>query len=370
MRTTRLAVAAALVAAAAPLAFAVSDGNYDYRRQHCSGAADNTDPGTAENGCHALVFAVRDNGPDGGHEYFGWGIQQIGEDDPNQDPFGFYGGLQHQVDVWYDGGQGCTRYTEDYTSPGAPAETDCLWWTDASAPNYEGPNPPPHPETGLYIYMGADDNLDGGEHDSSRYVSNGPSDGGALHIAADPGSVIAFVTNVMNSDYVLKHPLPAGDFGFGTCVDGICFSIQTQEQRAMQAGNGTTPNGHTRHVANYENKTFDPETCESEPGKDDPAHCGGTTIDGQEESDTPMVEPGVQIYEDPDAQASPVDPYPQPAIYVGTCGVILGSDRDVDSVGGFPFDSVPLPATIPAHFPGAPGTNGKGQVVISTCQFD
>ena len=52
----------------------------------------------------------------------------------------------------------------------------------------------------------------------------------------------------------------------------------------------------------------------------------------QHEAGTVNAEPGVQVYEDPDAQASPLDPayeaglsqqpvlYPIPAAYAGTCG--------------------------------------------------
>src|SRR6266508_2147849 len=56
----------------------------------------------------------------------------------------------------------------------------------------------------------------------------------------------------------------------------------------------------------------------------------------QHEAGTVNAEPGVQVYEDPDAQASPLDPvyesglsdkpvlYPIPGAYVGTCGVTAG----------------------------------------------
>ena len=57
---------------------------------------------------------------------------------------------------------------------------------------------------------------------------------------------------------------------------------------------------------------------------------------------------GFQFYEDPDPQGSPATPiYPNPGIYVGTCGVVVG--------GGA------LPA-----LPASPLTNSAGQLVIST----
>jgi hypothetical protein len=59
------------------------------------------------------------------------------------------------------------------------------------------------------------------------------------------------------------------------------------------------------------------------------------------------AEPGVQVYEDPDAQASPIGPYPLPAVYAGTCGGIVG--------GG----------SAPAA-PDSPVTNDAGQIEART----
>ena len=60
-----------------------------------------------------------------------------------------------------------------------------------------------------------------------------------------------------------------------------------------------------------------------------------------------VAEPGVQFFEDPDAQASPALPiYPLPAVYVGTCGIVIGGGQ--------------LPA-----LPASPLTNSAGQLVIS-----
>ena len=64
---------------------------------------------------------------------------------------------------------------------------------------------------------------------------------------------------------------------------------------------------------------------------------------------TVYAEPGVQVYEDPDPEGSPIGPYPLPAAYAGTCGVVLG--------GG--------PITAPA----SPVTNSAGQLdVRSGCE--
>ncbi|MGZ4144103.1 MAG: hypothetical protein ACXVPP_02970, partial [Actinomycetota bacterium] len=62
---------------------------------------------------------------------------------------------------------------------------------------------------------------------------------------------------------------------------------------------------------------------------------------------TVYVEPGVQIHEDPDPQGSPIGGfYPIPAIYIGTCGVIVG--------GG------------DLQMPASPFTNPSGQFVFPT----
>ena len=59
------------------------------------------------------------------------------------------------------------------------------------------------------------------------------------------------------------------------------------------------------------------------------------------------AEPGIQIYEDPDPQGSPIGPwYPIPAFYVGTCGLIVGGGQ--------------------MAMPESPFTNKGGQFVVST----
>jgi hypothetical protein len=82
----------------------------------------------------------------------------------------------------------------------------------------------------------------------------------------------------------------------------------------------------------------------------------------KQEAQNVYAEPGVQVYEDPDPQASPLDPvfeagitpqpvlYPIPAAYAGTCGV---------TAGGGPVAGSLVP-------PGTPGTNSAGQVSVST----
>lgn len=351
-----LALLVVVVTAAAAAAFGgVSDGNYSPARQHCSGAANNVEsPDRAEEGCHSGTVTISDTA---GHEYFGIGIGQtaVGEDGvgPEGLPFDLFANV-HEVDYWYDLGDGCTRTEFDLAAPGAPEEGPCPWF-DPLAPNYTGDAVPPNLASGIKIYLGFDDNLAGGEHDSSELINNGPSDGGAIRVELDPASIgpwlEAFVAQ--NPQYILTHPLPVGQAGMGFCADGICMAVQTQRRVAYQGG--STEDEH-RAVSNYEGKNWDPEECS---GNDDGSSASGACDDpNTPESDditywhnqegTVYVEPGVQIYEDPDPQGSPLGPYPLPAIYIGPCGVIIG--------GG--------PA---GQMPASPFTNpDTGQIVIET----
>jgi hypothetical protein len=295
--------------------FAVSDGHYDYRRNHCSGAADNTDKPEAEPGCYTLIATISDGT---GHEYIGAGIRQTPEHT-----------RANTVDLWIDGGFG--RKT--------------IITFDASGGHHmkRVPGTPIGPSTGLRVYFGADDNLDGGEHDSSPQVNNGPSDGGGMVYDVDPSTADAWMSalRAMDGSALLQRPLPVGSAGMGFCADGICGSITTERRVAFEGGNAAV----TRDVSDYEGKSWDPESCAGP--SDTPADCGGVPLsDWNDREGTTYVQPGIQIFEDPDAQASPIGPYPLPALYVGTCGVIIGGGR--------------------LQFPASPFTNTAGQLEIRT----
>ena len=228
---------------------------------------------------------------------------------------------------------------------------------------------------GVYFYNGADDNLDAGEHDGvngcatsppdtpnvpctndgSSGAVNGPSDGGAITLFADPSRAGAMPG--------LTDPLPAAGGSEGACADGFCQEVTTHQQTLYNGGGGANGKTQNRQVANYDGKTWDPYGCSSgSQSSEGQTACGGHTMDWwrQQEAQNVNAEPGVQVYEDPDPQASPIDPlfeggvtpspvlYPLPAVYAGTCGVVAG--------GG------PV-ATAPA---GAPVTDKSGQVVVAT----
>ncbi len=287
-------VAAVLVAGAGAAVAGVSDGNYRAAKQHCSGTADDSDqPQHVEQGCQNLTTNLSDGA---GHEAFFAGTQQTADGQNVNQP----------------------------VNGGDPSTFD--------------------PTTGAHLYFGADDNLDSGEHDSSSQIGDGPSDGGAVVLNLSPESVAPWLAALTSGDtaYLLTHPLPLVDAGFGSCADGVCESVQTQRRVAFQGGNSAS----SRSVANYDGVTWDPESCAGP--SDSPSDCGTPNgiSDWWAQSGTVYTDPGVQVYEDPNPEGSPVGPYPLPAFYAGTCGVIVG--------GG----SVTVPAS--------PVTNGAGQVFVPT----
>ena len=290
---------AGLLAAAALLALpvtarAVSDGDYSYQQQGCSGGADQYNKPGAEQGCHNLRVAVTDGA---GNPLLTAGTGQ--------------------------------------TASGRPVSSADYSFTPAAA----------DPGSGARVYFGADDNLDTGEHDGSPQWQDGPSDGGGIHADATPALIYAWLGAVMTGDtpYLLTHPTPI-DAGYGACADGTCLSVQTSRRTAFQGGSGGA-----RDAADYTGMRWDPATCSSSDQQSQtPAACGGHQLSWWNQNQgTVYVEPGAQVYEDPDAQASPALPlYPIPSAYAGTCGVVAGGGQ--------------------VAAPSSPLTNSAGQVDLST----
>jgi hypothetical protein len=312
--------------------FAVSDGHYRPHRNHCTNFDDNSDtPKYVNPNCKSLIYTLSDGT---GHEYFGAGARQTPD-----------GTFANTIDFWVDPGQGQMA----------------TWYVDSAGlhgPKMVPSAGPGDPSTGLFIYFGADDNLDGGEHDSSNFINNGPSDGGGMEYNIDPATAAAWVAALQAGDVatLLENPTPLLNAGLGSCADGLCMSVDTTRRVAFQGGD---KHSH-RDVANYAGKQWDPYGCAgpSDTAKD----CSGPTNNGwtikhwADQEGTVYIEPGFQFYEDPDPQGSPGvlglvgipqnDPYPLPALYIGSCGAILG--------GG------------PMQFPAGPGVNSAGQLVIPT----
>src|SRR5207245_813234 len=100
--------------------------------------------------------------------------------------------------------------------------------------------------TDTSIYLGADDNLNTGEHDGADGMThtansqNGPSDGGAIVVNWHPTDILTWLADTMaNPLYLLTNPVPVADAGFGMCADGICTSTQTRQRTVY---NGRTQN--------------------------------------------------------------------------------------------------------------------------------
>ncbi|MFN2595038.1 MAG: hypothetical protein ABR579_09150 [Actinomycetota bacterium] len=320
-RSLAILVVATLVGIA-PAASAVSDGNYNPAKQHCTKRADlHTEEKKAEKGCHNSTVVIYDSS---GHEYVVAGTLQTPE-----------GESVHAMDVCVDPGQG-TKYCALVDMNGG-SKYETVKGTPAS------------PASGLHFYFGADDNLDTGEHDSSPQWANGPSDGGGIQLNEEPDSVTNWLYAVQYQDkgYLLTHPIPLFDAGVGACADGLCFSLQTQQRTVFQGGDSSKH----RDAANYDGKKWDPDSCAgpSDSSKD----CGGKKLKSYNDDEGSVyAEPGIQIYEDPDAQGSPEGPsYPIPSAYVGTCGIVFGGGRVADQS---------------TDAPPSPVTNHSGQIVVST----
>lgn len=315
------AAAATLVLAGTGVALAVSDGGYRTDRQHCSPHADDaTEPDRAEPGCHSNTVQLDDSN---GHDYADVGIQQQPdhEDDPlNTD---YYGG-----EVFVDG-----VADQPVGYQGNP--DDSSGWTNPPAGN---------PADGMTVYFGSDDNLNFGEHDNSPQGSGGPSDGGSWEVNVSPASVATWMAAVTSGNlvYLTHNPLPLVNAHVGMGADGHDAAVTTN-QRTVYEGECSPDCPPPRDAGDYSNMTWDPPTC---AGPSDTAQdCGGQSLQSWDrQRGTTYAEPGVQVYEDPDPQGSPVpaETWPQPAAAVTTCGVYVG--------GG------------PANFSGAPATNDAGQV--------
>jgi hypothetical protein len=309
-----IAALAALIPAAK--SGAVSDGNYDNSKQGCSGNAFNSNASKrTEAHCYITTVSISD----ASHTYFSVGIPMVKDGD-----------MPNTLEVCFDPGQGtkqCALFDQNGVTQEKPLK-----------------GTPADPSTGLHVYFGMNDNIDVGEHDSSSQVDNGPSDGGGAQLNVDPVSVADWLASLQSggAGFFLTHPLPVADGGIGFCADGICMSAQTQQRVIFQGGNKKKH----RDVYNYEGKKWDPDTC-SGPS-DSKKDCGGHSLKWWDKQEgTVYGEPGIQVYEDPDAQGSPeFVQYPLDALYVGTCGLVVG--------GG------------DLKAPDSPFTNKAGQLVVTT----
>jgi len=350
-------LAGGVVLAGAGAAQAVSAGGYSPSQQDCPPNADASDVPAAQPGCHDFKFNLEDGN---GNRYAEFGLDQMKlgpgaiiffakPGDPN---FPHSGCVAADTNGTGGGsGVGCGTGS----GFGALAQFDTENPTNSNVSPHTGTvNVDPLVaaiRSGFGIYLGADDNLAGGEHDGVTSGNgtagsvNGPSDGGAVQAYVSPGAATTTPS--------ATNPTPLVGASEGTCQDGVCQETTTHRQTIYQGGGD---GGAQRDVANYQGKQWDPSNCSSGDTAGEKA-CNGTGPNGythqtmdqwrQAEASNVYAEPGVQVYEDPDPQGSPIGPYPLPGAYVGTCGVVAG--------GG----------TAPAA-PASPVTNGAGQINAST----
>jgi hypothetical protein len=398
MRRIRVGIAAlgalALVVVGAGMAAAVSTGGYSPSQQDCAPTADANSTQGAQPGCHNFKLNVADSS---GRRYAQLGTDQEAQGQnvhaadvavtPNgQTPgqpasgpsVGAHADTNYQPvpanqcgledialygaeEAAYLAGQGSKPCPLDPTKWNAPAQAPTVvpqvhtGTPDGSAVSLL---------TGGQVYLGADDNLDSGEHDGangqygSSQAANGPSDGGDVEVNWHPGETFTWLADLMALAHggspapIAENPVPVADAGGGSCADGICWGAYTAQRSLYQGGGGANGKSSSRDVYNYQGKTWGPYDCNSGDAKSEKACIteGGHTMDWyrQQEARNVYAEPGVTVYEDPDPQASPALPnqlYPLPAAYAGTCGVVAGG-------GG-------------VKAPASPVTNGAGQVVVA-----
>lgn len=373
------AVACGLTLAGGGAALAVSGGGYSPQSQDCSPNADAiTPPQSAQPGCHNFKVNVTDGH---GKRYAEVGLDQL----PNGPSIGALAGVATPGSPNFPHA-GCVSANTNGTNPDTAnknkkakdREMNCgsnpnglgaavVFDTQNADRNRVTPSTGA-PDVGAIVnsamsgfnfYLGADDNLDAGEHDGvdglygTRKATNGPSDGGAVSAHVSPQAATATPS--------LTNPVPVAGASEGACADGFCEEATTQRQAVYHGGTKGS-----REVSDYQGKQWDPYNCSSGDVAAEKACATAQqpNMDAWKKSEAQNVyaEPGVQVYEDPDPQGSPIDPvyeaglsptgqpvlYPIPGVYAGTCGVVAG---------GGPVLRAPA---------GTPITNSAGQVAVST----
>jgi hypothetical protein len=399
-------MAVAALVAGAMHAAAVSGGGYSYQQQGCSTFANRNDwPGT-EPGCHNWSMQLNQGaGPYAGQWHaFAFNLDQLRNGD-----------FPHSGSVTVDPGQG-TSYTVRFETgtartvgffPLGWAADIAGWVVQVFQTHQLGGFPIPHqpipptastPGVGVsqgggsggldsgnpgnwQLYLGADDNLDNGEHDSvnpnpdprqpnrDARVSNGPSDGGALQLNVHPQGSLAdpvpfLAWNLTPTD--LHNPIPLLDFGLGACADGVCAAADTTRRQVYQGGCHTCA---PQDVYSDQSTTDwrSPDCNSGDVSSQNDCGTAWNTRGGSEkgpitqpfdERGAYYTEPGVMIYEDPDPQASPILPlYPLCEEYVGTQGVYVCGKPATSGASTVPLRAQSVPAA-PAPPPPAPRRSG------------
>ncbi len=267
---------------------------------------------------------------------------------------------------------------------GMPCEDPSYGTTQPTVDHGTAVNVAPIVENGLLLYFGEDDNSDNTEHDgvgpyNNAYPGNA-NDEGAENGASDGGSTELSITP-QKALTPLSFPNPEAiiNESAGFCADGICAEATTQRQTVNRGCNapdsfvaadgtsssptsqapcdpGTPTSANVYNYATQDPSVYTESTdCNSGDQKSNSnAECGpgGENALRSAEPSYENTEPGVQLYADPDASRSPLLPtplWPTPGLYVGTCGITIGSP------------ALPTASLINK----LPISNGAGQIAVS-----
>ena len=408
------ASAGLLLAGAGTAAFAVSGGGYSPYQQGCQpGDSDYATPnGQTYPGCHNTALNVESGGTTNGDpnnnntKYAQFGLNhnlggikglwdrvsantdgtngapaspKTGPESPGQAANARNGCGDNSKGAGFDANVDYYQYyCPIAASLGNPCEatswgTSTLTGDVGTAVAYQ-----PIVQNGLLIYLGMDDNSDNGEHDGVGPFSTStqPWNNGAMNGSSDGGAII-LVLDPMKAGQTPSQTHPEGllNAGMGFCADGICIDGTTQQQTVYHGCNankqvkcqkGTPQNANVYNYAPGGNPNYDPSVnnesanCNAGDAQSTSTQACGSGGMNAYRSSTPAnenVEPGVQLYSDPDPQRSPAAPspfWPTPAVYAGTCGVYAGSPATTGQIAG----------TKPMSVGGVPVTNQAGQIAV------
>ena len=275
------------------------------------------------------------------------------------------------------------------TTPGQTTVTP----TTGTTVNYQ-----PIIDNGVLIYYGMDDNSDNGEHDGVGPYSTGPGgpyspppgpncadptgvecsqyqNAGATNNSSDGGALMILLTPMGATNTPSQsNPEGVANASMGFCADGICFEGTTYRQTVYHGCHAPDANGDapcdtgTPQNANVYDYSPDGNTANDPSVNNESPNCnaGGPDSTGSGTPNSPCspggmdayrsatpanenVEPGFQLYSDPDPQRSPAAPtpfWPTPGLYIGTCGVYAGSPATTGQVfGTTPVMAGPMPVT-------------------------
>ena len=372
------------VAAWAGVSAAVSGGGYNPDQQDCPWNADSwgAPTGTTPAGCHNVAVNVESGGTTNGNasptntRYVEWGNDQFPIDPNSQGTptllsVGEPGntGSPHNgclaVNTAGTGGGTGTGCGDNSAGAGFDLSYDYYQWycplVAAAGTPCEDSNPgttsltpdtgsgvayKPILANGLLVYFGQDDNTDNGEHDGVNGLNgtdgavNGPSDGGGMLLSITPqGALAAFSAT---------HPEGAVNYSEGECADGICSEATTQQQTVYYGCNATNPQnnnsadtctaGTPQNGNVFQNgapsSTQEPSSCSSGDMAGETCSSGSSFDTYRSSTPSQMnAEPGIQTYQDPDPQRSPIGGFWMPGSYVGTCGVYFNDAGGANNPG-------------------------------------